>query len=133
MKALIAGVALVLGLWAGPTEALWVRLSEEALVAQSDAIVVGRFNGQRLLYMTPAAKRLDLGVIEVRQVLKGNPRTKALYVALPPGEGPAVGTDRRWRPGQTGVWYLRLKGDGVPGVFVADHPQRFQPLDQAAR
>jgi hypothetical protein len=76
-----AMVALGLGLiipWSG-AQAMWERLSGSALIESSDLIVVGTLVGTTTAPGTP--ERL-VGVIDPDTVLKGDPATGTIWLAL---------------------------------------------------
>lgn len=123
----------LLGLAAFPVEtsAMWARLTDSELVQQSDAIVIGEIIGQTELVLAPPAIKLTLAVIRVDEVLKGDKHANVVLLELPAGELRSS-SDIVYRRGQNGVWFLRLRSKTERGVYGADHPQRFQTIDQAA-
>ena len=123
----------MLGLAAFPLEtlAMWARLTDSELVQQSDAIVIGEIIGQTELALAQPAVKLTLAVIRVNEVLKGDKRATVVLLELPSGEVRSS-SDISYRKGQSGVWFLRLRSKTDLGVYRADHPQRFQAIDQAA-
>ncbi len=128
----VAGLIFLIGLFLAlslaPAKAAWMRLSDSALVDQSDLIVVGRLTGQRLMMFAAGDRRHDLAVIQVDRVLKGRRSRKTVYLVLP-GDDVLEVTDQRAQP--VGLWYLRRHPSGLPSVYTADHPQRFLPLELA--
>lgn len=110
---------------------MWARLTDSELVQQSDAIVIGEIIGQTEVLAAPAIK-LTLAVIRVDEVLKGDKHSIAvLLLELPSGESRSS-SDITYRRGQSGVWFLRLRSKSERGIYRADHPQRFQTIDEAA-
>jgi hypothetical protein len=71
-----------------------------------------------------------IGLIAVNRVLKGDPGTKAVPLKLPAAQGPRSGEDIDYPPGTSGLWFLREVGPRAPGLYAADHPQRFVPEDR---
>jgi hypothetical protein len=109
--------------------AMWAELSFDELVARSDLIVTGRFEGP----VKPASKGdgPTVGAIKITSVLKGPPRIQSALIALPSPQAPISSSDIIYRPGQEGLWFLRRKEGGQADVYLADHPQRFVPSDRA--
>ena len=122
---------LGLAAFAFETSAMWVRLTDSELVQQSDAIVIGEIIGQTELVLAQPAIKLTLAVIRVAEVLKGDSRATVVLLELPSG-GLRSSSDITYRRGQSGIWFLRLRSKTERGVYLADHPQRFQTIDQAA-
>lgn len=110
--------------------AMWAALDDTALLQGSDLIVLGEWQGQTAV-AAPDLASGDIGVIGVSEVLKGKAQDVVL-VALPAAAGPRSSSDPAFRRGERGLWLLRLR-PGSQGVYLADHPQRFVPLRQAAR
>lgn len=105
--------------------AMWVALSDAELIAQSDAIVLGALTGSE-----PVAGQV-LGRIEVRAVLKGAAAARVVHLAMAPAGVARSGSDIRYQAGQDGLWFLRLRNPAEPGIYLADHPQRFVPAARA--
>ena len=72
-----------------------------------------------------------LGVIRVEETLKGAQGVTVVFLALP-GRKISRSDDLSYQDGQHGLWYLRIRNEEKPGVYVADHPQCFVPLDKAS-
>jgi hypothetical protein len=118
---------LVLCAMIGNATAMFARLTDEELVEKSEMIVVGELIGRELIGASPNAR--TLGVIRIEQTLKGAPTATIAFLALPPAMALQKSDDIMHRDGQRGLWFLRAGSDR--GVYVADHPQRFVPMDQA--
>jgi hypothetical protein len=108
--------------------AMWARMSEQELRERSDLIVTGVLIGKTRVRIGSAD--LTLGVIEVRETLQGEPATVALLVLPSPGQ-PVASDTVQHAIGADGLWYLRLRIAAEPGLYVADHPQRFVPMTEA--
>lgn len=124
----------LLGLAALPFEsaAMWARLTDSELVQQSDAIVIGEVIGHTDLVLSQPATRMTLAVVRVDEVLKGDRNATVVLLEAPPGGQLRSSSDILYRNGQKGVWFLRLRSKTDSGVYRADHPQRFQAVDEAA-
>ena len=124
----------LLGLAAFPFEssAMWARMTDSELVQQSDAIVIGEIIGQTEIVLAQPATKLTLAVIRVNEVLKGDRRATVMLLETPASGQPRSSSDILYRNGQNGVWFLRLRSKTDSGVYRADHPQRFQSVDEAA-
>ena len=112
-------------------EAMFVQLSEEELIEQSEFIVVGELIGRATVNLEPSRAPLVLGVIRVEEALKGEPGVTLLLLALPGRGLPGLSTDLQYPDGQRGLWFLRLRNPGEQGIYAADHPQRFLPIGEA--
>lgn len=114
--------------------AMFVRLSDADLISRSDLIVLGEWMGQSAVGATAlgdSAARLDLGAVAVSDVLKGPAGQTVVFVATPSAEAARTGSDQRHRRGERGLWLLRAMPGAPTGIYLADHPQRFEA--EAAR
>ena len=123
-------IALIACILIGSAEAMFIKLSEEELIEQSGLIVVGELIGRSQVSLATQERPQLLGVIRVEEVLKGARATAVAFLALPGGKIMAS-SDLTYTDGQNGLWYLRLRNADVEGVYVADHPQSFVPMEQA--
>lgn len=117
---------------ASESSAMWARLTDSELLQQSDAIVIGEIIGQTEIVLANPTARLTLAVIRVDEVLKGDKRATLVLLETPSGAQPRSSSDIRYGKGQNGVWFLRLRSKSESGVYRADHPQRFQSINEAA-
>jgi len=119
-------IAVLLVFSGGQVHAMWARMTDAELIRQSQWIVIGEWIGEAPL-KTPEGAVTELGVIAVREVLKGLRGPTVAFVALPPSGQPVSSTDLRFRRGDRGVWFLRSKVSGGEGgsPYLVDHPQRF--------
>ncbi len=112
--------------------AMFMGVTEQQLLAQSSVVVVGELMGRAEIATADGAAPINLGVIRVERMLKGDPDTTILFLALPRrGPMPRLSTDIDYRDGQRGLWFLHLRDPAQSGVFLADHPQRFVPINKA--
>jgi hypothetical protein len=110
---------------------MWVRLSDAELVAQSDIIVVATLGEIRPTSGDGSSR--NVGVLDIRQVLKGTAGLDEARLALPSADQPLSSTDIHYKTGQAGLWFLRqLPAAGGGTVYSADHPQRFVPEEEAS-
>ena len=116
----------------GDTYAMWARLTDKALIAKSDVIVLAELVGQTKVKLASEGAILLLGVLQVEEVLKGDPEQTALLLVLPSPEAPRASTDILYHKGQRGLWFLRAVKPGEMGLYSADHPQRFLSATEAA-
>jgi hypothetical protein len=114
----------------GSAGAMFVGLSDSELVEQSDLIVVGELIG-RARIGAPGGRVMLLGVIKVDETLKGDRDLTVVFIALP-DRRLMSSSDVPYSDGQRGLWYLYLRDVEEEGIFLADHPQRFMPIDEAA-
>lgn len=120
----------VLSIVATDVAAMWERMSESELIARSDIVVTGELIGQSPVRV--AGEGLILGVIRIDTVYKGPAGLSLAFLILPAADRPISSSDLRYRVGQSGLWFLRQRGDGDRGLYLADHPQRFTPTAQAS-
>jgi hypothetical protein len=122
----------------GTALAMFARMTDEQLLAASDLIALGVWIGPLAapadLAAAVRAGGLQLCGIDVSEVLKGPgsapgraPGTaQRVLVGTPGSDLPRSGSDIRHQPGERGLWLLRLKPGGPAGLYLADHPQRFE-------
>jgi len=112
--------------------AIWAKkLSDTELIEQSDLIIAAELLGQTQVMINQV--KLVLGVLKVEEVLKGDKNQTVLLLALPSPEGPRKSDDIFYKKGQKGLWFLHeRKAKGEAGIYLADGPQRFLPMKQAA-
>ena len=125
--ALILAAILFAWVSASPLQAMFAPYTDRELIEKSDVIVLGEFIGQTEVRVGGAAEPLSLGVIAVREMLKGNPQEKIVLIAVPSPSKPISGSDIVFRPKQEGLWLVTSRPGGPSGIYVADHPQRFVP------
>ena len=109
---------------------MFVRLSDAELIEDSELIVVGELIGRAPINSSQGNGTQMLGVIRVDETLKGERGTTIAFLGLPGGKI-MRSDDLSYGDGQRGLWYLRLRDADEAGIYVADHPQRFVPMDQA--
>jgi hypothetical protein len=118
-------------MWAALAVALmqFARFSDADLVDRSEVIVVAELIGHTQLTLAPSRAVTTYGVLQVREALKGAvPASNALLLLEQPTPGgPISSSDIRYRVGQSGLWFLRVRTPGDVGPYLADHPQRFVP------
>jgi hypothetical protein len=135
MRHPIVATGFVLCILLGPqaSKAMWAELSESSLIEQSELIVTGTLLSRTQVSVPSAALELHLAVIQIDTVLKGDPSQRAVLLVLPaPTPGFHHSGTITYVPGQTGLWYLRIRAKNESGLFLADHPQRFVPTERAA-
>ena len=106
---------------------MWAKMSDAELIAQSDLIVVGEWVGQSAISLHGTAR--SLGAVAVSEVLKGDPRQTLALISLPASDAPVASDRVVFKRGDKGLWLLR-RAD-APGLYLADHPQRFVPAGSA--
>jgi hypothetical protein len=125
----VRAASLILAM-ALPMQADWTQLSPEELAKQSDLIVVGEFLGSEPVRLSPQLPLQNIGSIRVDQVLKGDASRKValLLLPMPRPNGLVSSADIRVEKGQRGLWYLKLRAEGL---YVVDHPDRFLAMTAA--
>jgi hypothetical protein len=112
--ALLVGCCVGFACWAAPGPASWAYVPPEILMADADAVVVGK--------MTQVDKAAGTGVVSVSEVLKGPKELKEAKVKfspMPPG-GPVHSAMISFNDGQKGVWILQKKD--ASGAYPLNHP-----------
>ena len=109
---------------------MFVRLSDAELIEQSELIVVGELIGRTSISVVQGDGTQTLGVIRIDETLKGEQGETIAFLGLPGGKF-LSSSELSYNDGQRGLWYLRLRNADEHGIYVADHPQRFVPMDQA--
>jgi hypothetical protein len=106
-------------------------LSPEDLARQSDLIVVGEFIGRDRVQFSAAGPVLDVGVVRVESVLKGDAGRSIVLLTLPPIRPRGLVGSAEVAPtqGQRGLWYFTRKSDGL---YTIDRPDRFVAMADAA-
>jgi len=112
-------------------QAMWVRLSDSQLCAQSEVIVTGEIIGQTEVKRSDDEQSLWLGVLQVDEVLKGDTQLTVLLLVLPSPKGPTASNAITYSKGQKGIWFLRARTPEETGLYLADHPQRLVPAADA--
>ena len=124
-------LSALLALAGGNALAMWAApLTDQELIDASEVIVTGTLIGQSRV--KTGATDLTLGVVSVEQVFKGG-AGRVVLIALPGPERPISSSDITYKIGQSGLWFLRIRGADERGIYVADHPQRFVASDGAQR
>ncbi len=134
MKRLIAtvGISLALILSFYEAHSMWPELSQMELIEQSSLIVTGSLIGRTAVTIEPEGGNLTLGVINIDTVLKGDQNQTVALLMLPSPSGLALASIIDYEVGQSGLWFLKLRTPQESGLYLADHPQRFVPMAEAA-
>ena len=108
----------------------YAYLSPEDLAKQSELIVVGEFLGRDRVQTAASAGPVDIGVVKIQSVLKGDSKLTVAFLALPPlrPNGLVASADIVLKVGQSGLWYLKRRQEGL---YVVDYPNRFVPMPEA--
>jgi hypothetical protein len=131
MKRIAASFALAACLFPLTASAMWVRLTDVDLVEQSDVIVLATLARTEQQPM-PGSRALEIGVLDIHEVLKGPASLREVGLAQPAANSPRSSADIRYKIGQKGLWFLRPYPHAAdPALYGADHPQRFMPEEAA--
>jgi hypothetical protein len=115
----------------GQGHAMWTKASDDELVKSSALIVEATYTGQSAFSADAGASRMTLGVLRVQKVLRGDPATELVFIRVPTIGLLRKSDDIVFTSGQQGLWFLRADS-AYPGLYLADHPQRFVPDAQAS-
>jgi hypothetical protein len=112
--ALVVGCFAVLACWATPVQASWAYVPPEILMADADAVVVGK--------MTQVDKVAGTGVVAVTEVLKGPKDLKKANVKFSAmaGGGLMHSAMITYNNDQEGIWILQKKDAG--GAYPLNYP-----------
>ena len=120
------GGAVAIAVTASEVRALWVKLSLEELVERSDLVVIGTLADVR----AQSHARFDVGTMRIEEVLVGRKDLTEASLMIPAGAGGIrSSTDIFYSPGERGLWFLRRQQEGQEELYLADHPQRLQPIE----
>lgn len=114
-----------------PAMAMFARFTDAELLQGSDLIALGEWVGQA---SSSAGSGFDVGTLRITELLRGPAGLQQAQVLVRAPGGPRTGNEINFRPGDRGLWLLRLQpGSGgassPPGSaprYLADHPQRFE-------
>ena len=109
---------------------MWAKADDEQLVRSSALIVEATYTGQVTFSPDAGASGLTLGVLRVTRLLQGDPATELVFLRVPTLGFIRKSDDIGFTSGQQGLWFLRAD-EAYPGLYLADHPQRFVPETQA--
>lgn len=128
----ISVLLLLLGILSIPVNALYARFTNEELIERSELIVLATLVGQTSLRAGPDSVLLSVGILSIDEVVKGDTGESFALLVLHT-EGQLMASDTiRHQVGQQGLWFLRQRQNSV-GLYLADHPQRFETLTSEAR
>ena len=121
-------LASVLALWWSEAHAMWVQMSDDQLIEESEVIAVGELRAIETMAGADGAAK-TVGVLRLSDVLKGAVADGEVYLKVPQPGAPISSSDIVFKTGQAGLWYLHRTDQDGGLVYSADHPQRFVPLD----
>lgn len=108
---------------------MFARYSETELIKSSDLIVVGTLIGHTTLQLSADTEQVNVGVIAIEEQLKGAQDASIALLLLPSENKASVSETIAYKVGQQGLWFLRSRNPVARGLYVADHPQRFEPIE----
>ncbi len=105
---------------------MWAKMSLEDLIRSSDLVVLGT-----LETLGPQRHgRFEIGKIRIEEVLVGRKDLTEAALLVPASDRDIrSSTDLTHREGQRGLWFLRLQPGSEDMFYLADHPQRWQPVE----
>jgi hypothetical protein len=106
-----------------PAQAMFAQYTDADLVQSSPLIVNGKFLGETHIILEKDQINLNLGIIQIDEVLKGD-SAKFVLLALP-RNAHIVSEVVTYHAGQKGLWFLQPRMPEETGIYRADHPQRF--------
>ncbi len=115
----------LMGLQHQAVQAMFAAMTDDELLRRSDLIVFGEWQGQAALRLGPDRSRVEMGVVKVREVLKGPAGLELVFVATIASGAVRSSSDLVYRRGNRGLWLLHAPAGADGGIYLADHPQRF--------
>ena len=108
--------------------AIWVAMSLQELVAQSQLIVVGEIVALR----EQSTSALDVASIRIEESLLAKPAVNGLSEArlLVPSRNRGLASSDAvfYKVGQRGIWFLRRDPASKDDLYLADHPHRLKSI-----
>jgi hypothetical protein len=117
-------------LTAAVSHALLAKMTEQELSNRSVAIVFAEFIGASELQVKSKKLRLNVGVLRVRQVLKGTASTELIFIRQYPRTD-IVSDTYNFEIGKRGLWFLQ-ESSSVNGLYQVSHPARFIEMDESS-
>ena len=121
LEAALIGGGLLLYMQVG-SSGMFAKMSDADLIARSDVIVEAELIGQTRVTLSPSEAPLTLGVLRIDEAFKGVRDESLLLLVLASPDRLRSSSDISYQKGQSGLWFLRAR---APGLYLADHPQRF--------
>lgn len=134
LKYPLAAMVLAAAMFGGVSRAhaSWLEYSQADLLKESSLIITGELIEMTSITNPADGKAMTVGVIKPDLVLKGKPGSEPIYLRVLQYSEPRTGADIFYKIGQKGIWFLELPKSGKPKIYLAFHPQRFEP-ESAAR
>ena len=133
MHRLVGLIVVAASLLAEAVLADFAAVPLDQLVKDAVVIVEGKVAKIEDAGFARGPRKFDTAVVEVKAVLKGDPKLKEVRIAQPAAGGLALSSDIRFKVGQEGFWLLKME-KGAKGkeadVYWALHPSQFQPLTE---
>jgi hypothetical protein len=127
----VSSVAVIAGLLllCANAGAMWAELTQEQLIDQSELIATGQVIGTTRMRLAAEGVDTYLAVVRLDKVYKGDSKRAIAHVVIPAPTPGLHSTVITYTTGQAGLWYLRLRAADDDGIYLADHPQRFVPIE----
>lgn len=108
-------------------QAMWVRMTDCELINKSVLIVEAEFKGKTVIQLPMSLLTAEPGVLAVSNYIKGYSKKADLLIDQP--KPPISSSDIFFNKGQKGIWFLTEGKNTNVGIYYANHPQRFRPLE----
>jgi len=111
--------------------AIWVPMSLQDLVSQSQLIVVGEVVSTR----PQSGTAKDIATIKVDELLRSNPvvaNVPQAEVLMPSARGLLASDTIVYKVGQRGIWFLKRDPASKDAFYLADHPHRLKAVSELA-
>lgn len=114
-------------------KAMWAQISDQELFKASELVVMAKLVEKTEVLVIEGKPRLSLGILQIEEVIKGNPQAKFVLLQMPSSDSPISSSDIIYRKNAQGLWFLRRRNTKDVGVYLADSPQRFVPKEKLNR
>lgn len=131
LKILIVAICSFFFIFCNGLNAMWAKMSHSKLIEKSAIVLIGEMIGKNQVTFSNDQRQRCIGVLKVQKILKGNKEQSVIFLQMPCKI--VKSDDIIYKKGQQGIWFLRLRSNGEQGIYIADNPQRFIPLEKAEK
>ena len=120
-------IVILLLFFTSNVSAMWVKLSDCDLIDKSVVIVLAEFTGSTRIKLSKNTQPIELGVLQISQVFKGDNRLDTVLIEQPNPSAPRSSDDIFFTKGQKGIWFLTEGKNTISGIYSANGYQRYWP------
>ncbi len=123
-------ITIILLVYSAGVHPMWVKMDDCELIDKSALIVEAEFLETENLKQ-PANKRpIHFGILQISNVYKGSKKLATAKLAQPNPSRPISSVDIFYTRGQRGIWFLTTGKNTFDGIYYANTPQRYWPLEK---